>query len=665
MHNSFQPYEKDYLTWADEGFFGVREETVEFLAHVLDPSRERPLWPGQRGGLLRAIYAYEVVGRKNLLLNIVTGGGKTAIIGAAIAWLRWAHGVRSFLVLCPNTIVRDRLKADLQGGRVFHDFDLFPPTRSHYINDLGLHTLEPGAAPQGMLEAGVVLANIQQLYGGGGNEKLAYVMNFLGELAVFNDEAHNTPAAEYTDVLKALSEKQVFRLDTTATPDRADGQEPDSDLIYEYGIPQALDDGIIKSTVVYQPDIKSVELTYTDPNTGEQASVEEIDWEAIDDGRVKATKWVTDPKPRREQLRIALARLEEQRQRAAGRYKPILFVVAVGIADARAAQKELEGFFGVRTLVVTEDSSDEERLEAMNVGAEASPYDAVVSVLMLREGWDVPQVGVITLLRKFSSRVYGQQVIGRGLRKVLRDPGEPEILAAVDHPKLDHGWLWELVRAKVKTEVKATDEFELDEDLPEPAGPHEPELVNPALLIEVPEPSGTPGGGFDFNELLDDVQEEDEARKDWPDVLASTTYADDIVEITDVTLKGLKSIHLDSSGFVKYKFTGDGPADLKTIDVDKTVPSAALLAQALKEQVRALATELLFEKGFAGKHTGAVYDALMDHVGEKFLASASIGESASLALLYAAERLHDVRATFMAPGLVSGIIAYPLATVSA
>lgn len=664
MRNALEPYEKQYLEWADEGYPGAAEETQAFLEHLLDPSRKRVLWPGQREGLLRTIFAYEILERRDLLLNIVTGGGKTAIIGACIAWLRWVHGVRSFVVLCPNTIVRDRLKADFAAARVFHDFDLFPSGRSHYVSDLGLHVLESGAAPQGMLESGIVLANIQQLYGGGANEKLAFIMNFIGELAVFNDEAHNTPAPEYTEVLTALSAKQVFRLDTTATPDRADGQEPDSEMIYEYGIARALDDGIVKSTVVYQPDIKSVELTYTDPTTGEQVSVEEIDWEKIDNDRVKATKWVTDPKPRHEQLKIALARLEEQKKRAAGRYKPILFVVAVGIADARATQKELENAFGVKALVVTEESTEEERREALLIGEDASPYEAVVSVLMLREGWDVPEVGVIALLRKFSSRVYGQQVIGRGLRKVLRKPDEPEILCVVDHPKLDHGWLWDLVRAKVKTDVKSTDEFELDEDLPEPTGPTEPELVNPQKLIEIPGSGGELEGEADFTSLLSDVADEEEPRKDWPDVLAATVYADEIVEITDLTLKGLVSISLDAKGFVKHKAADQLEAvdGLSTPEID--LPSVAELAERLKEQVLGLATELLFEKGFAGKHRGQLYGVLMDHVDEKFLDGAGTLDSQPLRLLYAGERLHDVRATFMQPGLVSGIVNFPLVKAS-
>jgi type III restriction enzyme len=665
MHNAFVAHEQAFAVWKDDDFPGVKDETAEFLDHVLDPTRERQLWPGQREGLLRAIYAFEVLGKHDLLLNIVTGGGKTAIIAACIAWLRWVHGVRSFLVLTPNTIVRDRLREDFAAAKVFHDFDLFPPIHSHYVKDLGLHVQEPGSATQGMLESGIVLANIQQLYGGDANERLAYIFNFLGDLAIFNDEAHNTPAPEYTEVLKKLSERRVFRLDTTATPDRADGQEPDSEMIYEYGISAALDDGIIKSTVVYQPDIRSVELTYTDPETGDQASVEEIDWEAIDDSRVKATKWVTDPEPRREQLKIALARLEEQRQRAKGRYRPILFVVAVGIRDASETQKELETTFGVTTLVVTEESGDEERKAAMHLGDEASPYDAVVSVLMLREGWDVPEVGVIALLRKFSSQVYGQQVIGRGLRKVLRKPDEPEILCVVDHPKLEHAWLWDLVGATVKADVKSSDSFDPDEDLPEAPGPNEPELVNPDKLIDVPEGLAEQEGEVDFTDLLDEVRDDDEPRKDWPAVLDAVTYTHDWIEITRVKLKGLKQISLDAAGFVKYKKADEVDAEAPEQLTEDDLPPPGELAERLKQEALSLASELLFERGFAGKHKGLLYDVLMDHIVEKLLSGQGVSEASSLELLFAVEKLHDVRGTFLRPGIVSGIVTFPLARAAA
>jgi len=62
----------------------------------------------------------------------------------------------------------------------------------------------------------------------------------------------------------------------------------------------------------------------------------------------------------------------------------------------------------------------------------------------------VPPVSVILLLRKFSSRVYGQQVVGRGLRLNMRGEDAQEICAIVDHEKLRHGWLWKWSARKLR-----------------------------------------------------------------------------------------------------------------------------------------------------------------------------------------------------------------------
>src|SRR6266576_3528565 len=157
------------------------------------------LWPHQMEGLQRTIYAYELLQIKEALLNIVTGGGITSIIAAVVAWLKYAHSVNKFLLLCPNTIVRDRLEDDFTDAKVFRTFGFFPPGAEHYTNELGLHVLEQGAAPQGILDNGVVLGNIQQLYQTHitGKRNLAVIVNYVEELAIFNDEAHNTHAPEY------------------------------------------------------------------------------------------------------------------------------------------------------------------------------------------------------------------------------------------------------------------------------------------------------------------------------------------------------------------------------------------------------------------------------------------------------------------------------------
>ncbi|MEW5815655.1 MAG: DEAD/DEAH box helicase family protein, partial [Spirochaetota bacterium] len=52
---------------------------------------------------------------------------------------------------------------------------------------------------------------------------------------------------------------------------------------------------------------------------------------------------------------------------------------------------------------------------------EKNPYEAIVSTLMLNEGWDVRNVNVIVGLRSYTSKrkVLPEQVIGRGLRKMF------------------------------------------------------------------------------------------------------------------------------------------------------------------------------------------------------------------------------------------------------
>ncbi|WP_211286444.1 DEAD/DEAH box helicase [Petrotoga miotherma] len=52
---------------------------------------------------------------------------------------------------------------------------------------------------------------------------------------------------------------------------------------------------------------------------------------------------------------------------------------------------------------------------------EKNPYEAIVSTMMLNEGWDVRNVNVIVGLRSYTSKrkVLPEQVIGRGLRKMF------------------------------------------------------------------------------------------------------------------------------------------------------------------------------------------------------------------------------------------------------
>lgn len=670
MFNRFAKYEDAFREWRRDGMPGLKADSykyVEFLTSPDDDQAARPgtLWPHQWESFLRSVYAHEILGKAEigadgLLLNIVTGGGKTAVIAALIAWLRIAHSVQKFLLLCPNLIVRDRLEDDFQGGKVFKDRDLLPDWAHCGAQDFVLTTL--GSGKEGgwasLFSASVILGNIHQFYQSNksGQSNLSALMNGP-EFALFNDEAHNSPATEYEATLLRMRGKVVMRVDTTATPDRADGKVPDSSMIYEYNVTDALADAIIKTPVVYQPDIKTVQLTYTDARTGEKRKVEEIDWDEVDRLGLNATQWVTDDEPMRQQMAIALRRQEEQERRAKGRYQPILFVVAVCKADAEKAKQTLSKYFKVKTLLVTEDSDEADRQKARELGKQqktSKPYKAVVSVLMLREGWDVPEVGVILVLRKFGSRVYGQQVIGRGLRRVRVkgvEPTEPQVCAVVDHPKLEHQWLWEIFNAKKRVNVLIDDSFDETEDLPPP--PPKQELEKPQLVIDVPpiDPSMVDDGEFDVG----DVPPPPKPLENWKEALDSIEYDPTVVEITKVGITGVVGQELGGQGWKTIHSAPEvsGPSGVVTTVSDEAA------REAVKAGLLEMAEELTVEAGYAAAYKDRAYSALLHHVRAKLLNGSSLGLAERAEVDFAWKLLQQVKTKVGAiPGLIAGIIEY-------
>ena len=670
MFNRFAKYEDAFRDWRRDGMPGLKADSYKYVEFLTSPdndqaSRSGTLWQHQWESFLRVIFAHEILGKTELgadglLLNIVTGGGKTAVIAAVIAWLRIAHNVQKFVMLCPNLIVRDRLDEDFEGGKVFKDRDLLPAWSNLRQADFPLTTL--GSGKEGgwasLFSASVILGNIHQFYlsNKSGQSNLSALMNGP-EFALFNDEAHNSPAPEYYATLQRMRENVILRLDTTATPDRADGKAPDSDMIYEYGVTDALAEGIIKTPVVYQPDIRTVQLTYTDARTGERRKVEEINWDEVDRLGLNATQWVTDDEPMRQQMAIALRRLEEQERRAKGRYQPILFVVAVCKADAEKAEQTLNKYFKVKTLLVTEDSDEVDRQRARELGKQqksGKPYRAVVSVLMLREGWDVPEVGTILLLRKFGSKVYGQQVIGRGLRRVRVkgvDPADPQICAVVDHPKLEHQWLWDIFNAKKRTGVLIDDLFDETEDLPPP--PPKQDLVKPDLVIDVPpiDSSVVDDGQFD----LGDIAPPPLPLENWKEALDAIEYDPTVVEITKLGIAGVVGQELGGKG---WKTVISAPDESSSGGPLAQVSDEAV-RDAVKEGLLEMAEALTIEAGYAVTFKDRVYSALLHHVRGKFLNGSSLGLADRAEVDFAWKMLRQVKSKVGAiPGLIAGVIEY-------
>jgi len=122
--------------------------------------------------------------------------------------------------------------------------------------------------------------------------------------------------------------------------------------------------------------------------------------------------------------------------------KPILFIMmnsteeADDIGDWLKTKYPLE-FGGEKTLIIHTDTAgevtkkdlDKARKLAREVDEETSTVNAIVSVLMLREGWDVQNVTVVVGLRPYTSKanILPEQTIGRGLRLMFRSEGSSYI----------------------------------------------------------------------------------------------------------------------------------------------------------------------------------------------------------------------------------------------
>ena len=199
-----------------------------------------------------------------------------------------------------------------------------------------------------------------------------------------------------------------MQLDVTATPRHSKGALF-SWTIYDYPLKQAILDNIVKR-----------------PMKGLAVGIAEAP-SAIASVRYEA--YLTAGVERWKEYRDQLAPLGK---------KPLLFVMMNDTAEADDVGDYLQRkypaeFGGDSLLVIHTDRSgevskkdlDEARKTAREVDEATSPVRAIVSVMMLREGWDVQNVTVIVGLRPYTAKanILPEQTIGRGLRLMFRGQG--------------------------------------------------------------------------------------------------------------------------------------------------------------------------------------------------------------------------------------------------
>jgi type III restriction enzyme len=198
------------------------------------------------------------------------------------------------------------------------------------------------------------------------------------------------------------------QFDFTATPRHTKGQLF-SWTVYDYPLKQAILDGIVKRP------LKGIAKGITE----QKSEIASVRYQAY--------------------LAAGVERWKEYRDQLAplGR-KPIVFVMMNDTTEADDVgdwlQKKYPAEFGGdKLLVIHTDKTgevsrkdlDRARVVARDVDRGTSPVHCIVSVVMLREGWDVQSVTVIVGLRPYTAKanILPEQTVGRGLRLMFRDQG--------------------------------------------------------------------------------------------------------------------------------------------------------------------------------------------------------------------------------------------------
>ncbi len=456
-----------------------QRDAVETLVYLWEVERIRTrtqLLEKYAHDLNLALPKYDLFAR--YAVKMATGSGKTKVMSLAVAW-QYLNAAReenpdyakTFLVIAPNVIVFERLRTDFEGGRIFRTDPVIP---KHMQVFWDFDCVMRGEGERAPTDGTLFLANVQQLYeredkrGAQEPDEMLGVLGFApkpqqqqgpsfaeritrrdGPLLVLNDEGHHTHDEdnEWNKVIRSLHSERPLaaQLDFSATPRFQKGALFPW-TVFDYPLKTAIFENIVKR-----------------PMKG----VANIDEAKSDIASIRYQGFLVAGVNRWREYREQLEPLGKN---------PILFIMmnstteADDVADWLRAKYPSE-FGGSGTLVIHTDNTgevskkdlDKAREVARAVDNAEQPVNAIVSVLMLREGWDVQNVTVVVGLRPYTAKanILPEQTIGRGLRLMFRGEGSgyTERVDVIGNPKFI-----EFVEDLEKTEGVQLDTFEVGKD---------------------------------------------------------------------------------------------------------------------------------------------------------------------------------------------------------
>jgi type III restriction enzyme len=410
--------------------------------------------------------------------KVATGGGKTKIMSLAVVWSYFHRQFepgstmpQHFVLIAPNITVYERLREDFGDGQIFYRDPLVPEDwKQDFQMEVVLQEESGGTATRGA----VYLTNIHRLYESRDREdedqgptsifgpavKKAKALD-TGEslrkrlashpaLMVLNDEAHHLhdPGLAWNKAINTLDKLSRemgnhglgLQLDFSATPRHNNG-DLFRHIICDFPLGEAVDAGIVKVPVLGESDdlpkepdkgLPFLERYHTHLQLGYQLyerSVEEwgqvrrpILFVMTEDTKSasEVARYLSD-----EKLFPALGgKVLDVHTKVQGKLKTVT-------RNGREYKEFVEGEKNLKP-----DELKFLRELSRDLDAKDSPYRAVVSVLMLREGWDVKNVTTIVPLRAYSadSGILPEQTLGRGLRRMIPNGEVPEKVVVVHHP---------------------------------------------------------------------------------------------------------------------------------------------------------------------------------------------------------------------------------------
>ena len=457
---------------------------------------------------------------RRFAFKMATGSGKTWVMAMTVVWSRF-HRQRvlgselstNFLIVAPNVIVYQRLEKDFANNRIFHELPLIPP---EWKGGFTQKVILRGEATEPDPSGNLFLTNIHQLYESrdqewtpgnaveallgrtpapdlaiSGQRTMLERVKSLKDLVVLNDEAHHVHDDDLAwnqsllAIHNALPKGLCAWLDFSATP-QDQNRMYFPWIVVDYPLAQAVEDRIVKAPLIVTKG--------DDPNQ----PTEDPDGITRENVAEKYGYW----------LQAATQRWKEHWQiyKKLG-IRPVLFVMAEKniFADALGEylwKTEEFGFNEAEVLVIHTDNTGEvrkgdiekARQAARDIDKAESKIKAIVSVMMLREGWDVRNVTVVLGLRPFTakSEILPEQVIGRGLRLMTQvSPDQTQTLEVLGTRNL-----LEVLRDQLETEGVGVASTKDSPPLPVIIEPVQ-ERLNYDITVPITKPSLT----YDFRKL--------------------------------------------------------------------------------------------------------------------------------------------------------------------